>query len=69
MRTQIIAERIKELRNEYCLSQEKLGDMLAVSQDTISLWEKNKAVPNTEYIILMCNIFEVSADYLLGLKD
>ena len=69
MNTQIIAERIKELRNEYHLSQEKLGDMLAVSQDTISLWENNKALPSVEYIIVMCNIFEVTADYLLGLKD
>ena len=69
MKTQIIAERIKELRTEYHLSQEKLGDMLAVSQDTISLWENNKALPNIEYVILMCNIFQISADYLLGLKD
>ena len=64
-----IGERIKELRRDYNLSQAKLGDLLLVSQDTISLWENNKALPNVEYVILMCDIFEVSADYLLGLKD
>ena len=69
MKTIVVAERIKELRKEYDLSQAKLGDILMVSQDTISLWENNKALPNTEYVILMCNIFDVSADYLLGLKD
>ena len=69
MNTIVVAERIKELRKEYDLSQAKLGDILMVSQDTISLWENNKALPNTEYVILMCNIFDVSADYLLGLKD
>ena len=69
MNNSIIGERIKELRAEYNLSQAKLGDVLMVSQDTISLWENNKALPNTEYIILMCKIFDISADYLLGLTD
>ncbi len=69
MQNNVIGERIKELRAEYDLSQAKLGDLLMVSQDTISLWENNKALPNTEYVILLCKIFDVSADYLLGLKD
>ncbi len=69
MSTKIIGERIKELRLENDLSQAKLGDFLQVSQDTISLWENSKALPTTEYVIIMCKIFDVSADYLLGLKD
>ena len=69
MNNKIIGERIKELRSEYSLSQSKLGEFLAVSQDTVSLWENSKALPTVEYIILMCKIFDVSADYLLGLID
>lgn len=69
MNNKIIGERIKELRSEYSLSQAKLGEFLTVSQDTVSLWENNKALPTVEYIILMCKIFDVSADYLLGLID
>ena len=69
MNYKVIGERIKELRLENHLSQGKLGEWLLVSQDTISLWENNKALPNVEYIISMCKIFEVSADYLLGLID
>ena len=65
----IIADRIKEIRLENKLSQAKFGEKLLVSQDPVSLWEKTKALPNTEYIILICQIFEVSADYLLGLID
>jgi len=65
----IVAERIKELRLENNLSQSTFGKKLQVSQDTVSLWEKGKAFPNTEYIILICKLFDVSADYLLGLKD
>ena len=69
MNTKVIGERIKELRLENHLSQAKLGNLLLVSQDTVSLWEKGKSLPNTEYVIAMCKLFEISADYILGLID
>ena len=69
MSYQIIGERIKELRLENKLSQAKLGSLLLVAQDTVSLWEKGKSLPTAEYIIAMCKLFEISADYILGLVD
>lgn len=65
----IVAERIKEIRIENKLSQTKFGDILYVSQDTVSLWENGKSLPNAEQIIEICRRFNVSADYLLGLAD
>lgn len=65
----IIGERIKELRSEKRLSQMELGKLLSVSQDTVSLWEKGKSLPAVEYVVALCKIFSVSADYLLGLTD
>ena len=69
MKTASIGEKVKEIRLENGLSQAKFGEILHVSQDTISLWEKGKALPNTEYVILICKTFDISADYLLGLKE
>lgn len=69
MEANIIGARIKELRRETNLSQAKFGEILLVSQDTISLWENGKAIPNTEYVIEICKKFDVSSDYILGLKD
>ena len=69
MKTTDIGEKIKDLRVENSLSQSKFGEMLHVSQDTVSLWEKGKALPNTEYVILICKTFDISADYLLGIKE
>lgn len=66
---QIIGKRIYELRTEKGLSQVKLGEMLSVSQDTISLWEKSKSYPPVEIVILLSKIFEVSCDYILGVID
>lgn len=65
----IIGKRIYELRTEKGLSQVKLGEMLSVSQDTISLWEKSKSYPSAEIVILLSKIFEVSCDYILGVTD
>ena len=64
-----IGKRIHELRVEKGLSQVKLGEMLSVSQDTISLWEKSKSYPPAEIVILLAEIFEVSCDYILGVTD
>lgn len=65
----VVGERIKEIRQENNLTQSEFGQRLSVSQDTISLWEKGRAYPNTEYVIDICKKFDVSADYLLGLVD
>lgn len=51
------------------LKQEELAKMIGVTQDSISLWENDKSLPGTQYIILLCKILNISADYLLGLSD
>ncbi len=61
--------RLREIRLEAKLTQMEFGQKLGVSQDTVSLWEKGKSLPAAEYIILICKQFDISADYLLGLKD
>lgn len=50
-------------------SQAKLGVLLAVSQDTVSLWENSKSIPPSETIIMMAELFDTTCDYLLGVSD
>ena len=69
MNTIEIGKRIKEIRIEHKLSQKEMGTILAVSQDTISLWEKGKSVPTAEYLIAIAQHFQVTTDYLLCLTD
>ena len=64
-----IGKRVKEIRIEHGLSQQKFGELLSVSQDTISLWEKGKSLPTTEFLIAIAKQFDVSIDYILCLKD
>ena len=65
----IVGQRIREIRYEAKLNQSEFGQSISVSQDTISLWENGKSLPNTEFIILICKRYNVSADYLLGLEE
>lgn len=69
MERELIAKRIKEIRTENKLSQQAFGALLYVSQDTVSLWEKGRSLPTTENVIAIAKIFEISADFLLGLKE
>ena len=64
-----LGQRIREIRTEAKLTQAQFGEKVAVSQDTVSLWENDKSAPSAEYLAEICRIFNVSADYLLGLKE
>ncbi len=62
-------QRLKELREEKGLSIEMLAKELGVSDIAIGRWEKGLRTPNIDTLILVANYFNVSADYLLDLKD
>lgn len=64
-----IADVLKTERLNRELTQKELASLLGVTQDSISLWEKGKRIPDTNYVITLSRIFGVSTDYLLGLED
>ena len=65
----MIGKRIKELRKEKNLSQKALAKAIGVSQKAIDYWEREINEPKAGYIVLMCDYFNVSADYLLCRND
>ena len=62
-------ERIRELRAEQGLTQQQLGELLGVSQFSVSKYEREALDLNTDTLIRLCGIFGVSADYLLRLDE
>ena len=58
--------RIKELRAERKMKQEDLAGLLSVKRQSVSRYEKGTNDLDTDTIKLLCDIFDVSADYLLG---
>ena len=64
-----IPERLKELRKERGLTQKQLAEVLETTDDSIFSWEKGRSQPSIETLQKICNYFNVSADYLIGLKN
>lgn len=64
-----LGERIQNLRKQSNLSQEELAEKVDVSKQSVSKWELDKSVPNVEKLLILCDIFNVSADYLLRGKE
>ena len=63
------SERLKELRIEAGLSQEKLAKAVGLTHTAIGLWEQGKRTPNLDAVIVLAEFFSVSIDYLAGLED
>ena len=63
------SERIRELRILHEMSQQDLADRLDVNKVTISQYERGVRKPDLNVLTALCDIFNVSSDYLLGKDD
>ena len=66
---EIFSQRVKALRKQRRLSQQELGEIIGVTHKTISTIESGIASTTIEKLIILAKFFDVSTDYLLGLKD
>lgn len=65
----IFGERLREIRTEKQLTQNELAKKLNVSYNTIYAWETDKQEPSMPTLLKLCEILEVSLDYLFGKTD
>ena len=62
-----IAEKLKQLRLESGMSQDKLAEHLLVSRQAISKWENGETLPDMENMIALAKLYGVSLDELVGI--
>lgn len=62
----MLCENIKNLRKEKGLTQEELAARLGVVRQTVSKWEQGLSVPDSELLIRLSDVFDVSTGELLG---
>ena len=62
-------KRIKDLREDHDLSQIEVSKILHVSQSTYSRYESGFLDLPSEILIALAELYNVSTDYILGLKD
>lgn len=61
-----LAEKLSRLRKEHGFSQLDLAERLSVSRQAISKWEVGIAVPTTDNLRVLSELYDVSIDYLLS---
>jgi transcriptional regulator with XRE-family HTH domain len=64
-----LAEKLKELRIEKGLSQREVSSALGMTRNAFTNYENGYREPSLDNLKKICQFFDVSADYLLGLKD
>lgn len=62
-----IGSTIKALRRAKDLTQEDLAEYLGISPKAISQWETDRTSPDISQIPMICNLFNVTSDTLLGI--
>ena len=58
-------EKLQVLRKSRGWTQEQLSEQIHVSRQTLSKWEQGSVLPDTEYVLSVSRLFQVSTDYLL----
>ena len=59
-------EKIVFLRKSKGMSQDQLAELLGVTRQSVSKWERDEVVADTDRILALSKLFGVSCDYLLN---
>jgi HTH-type transcriptional regulator, competence development regulator len=65
----LFGNRLRTLRKENKMTQKELANTLKSAESTVSMYERGEREPAYETVIKLSDIFNVSADYLLGRTD
>lgn len=61
--------RLKDIREDADITQQKIADALHIRQSTYSQYENGQRQLPLDALIFLAKYFGVSADYILGLTD
>lgn len=60
-----LGQKITNLRKARGMTQEELSESVGVTRQTISKWELDTSTPDLDYLCKLCDLFGVTADYLI----
>lgn len=64
-----MVKNLRLLREEKGLSQQRLAEMLNISQQAVFKYEKTASEPDISTLVRLADIFDVSVDFLIGNSD
>ncbi|MBR1810296.1 MAG: helix-turn-helix transcriptional regulator [Clostridia bacterium] len=62
-------KRIRDLREDSDKTQQEIADILGTSQTMYARYERGTNELPIRHLIKLCNYYNVSADYILGLTN
>ena len=69
MYAEVFPSRLKKAREYNGYTQSEVADTLKISQVTYSRYETGVREPNIEIIALLCKLYDVKSDWLIGLSS
>lgn len=69
MEKMIYVRRLRDLREDHDLTQQQVADVLGTSQTMYARYERGANELPIRHLIVLCKLYHVSADYVLGLKN
>lgn len=61
-----LGNKIKQLRNDHNMTQPELATKLGVTVRTVAYYENDERQPKKDTILKLCELFNISTDYLLS---
>ncbi len=61
-------KKIRDLREDHDKTQQEIADVLGTSQTMYARYERGANEMPIRHLITLCKYYNVSADYILGLK-
>jgi len=65
----IKGDRLKKLRKDNKLTQSEFGDLVGLKKSVVCLYERELRNPPIETIVNICEKFNVTSDYLMGIDE
>ena len=62
-------ERIREIREDNSLTQQKVADLLHIGQRTYADYESGKTRIPVDNLMILARFYNVSMDYITGASD
>ena len=63
------SERLSEFLREEKISQRQFAANIGVTAACVSYWRSGKKQPTTENLYLIAKVYNLSVDFLLGVRD
>ena len=66
---ELYMKRIRDLREDHDKTQQEIAEVLGTSQTMYARYERGANELPLRHLVVLCNYYRVSADYILGLSD